>query len=59
MAGNRLAVLLAFLFLASAGFAQQNEVAVSFGVSLSPSVGVPALCAAENEVGMLESKRMP
>ncbi|MCU1221740.1 MAG: hypothetical protein JWN42_2937 [Candidatus Angelobacter sp.] len=42
MAGNRLAVLLAFLFLASAGFAQSNDVALSFGGTFSPGVtGLP------------------
>jgi hypothetical protein len=46
MTRSRFAVLLVFLCLAIAGFAQQNEVAVSFGVSLSPSVRGPALCEA-------------
>jgi hypothetical protein len=46
MTGSRFAVLPAFLFLSSAGFAQQNDVNVSFGVTLSPAVREPALCEA-------------
>jgi hypothetical protein len=39
---NHFAVLLVFLFLASAGFAQSNDVAVSFGGTFSPGVtGLP------------------
>jgi hypothetical protein len=42
MAGNRFAVLLVLLFLASAGFAQQNDVAVSFGATFTPGItGLP------------------
>lgn len=46
MAGNRLAVLLVFLFLASAGFAQSNDVAVSFGGTFSSGVSGLQFCEA-------------
>jgi hypothetical protein len=42
MIRSRFAVLLVFLFLASAVFAQSNDVAVSFGATFSPGVtGLP------------------
>lgn len=42
MTRSRFAVLLVFLFLASAGFAQQNDVAASFGVIFTPGItGLP------------------
>ena len=46
MAGNRFAVLLVLLFLASAVFAQSNDVAVSFGGTFSPGAEGPAICEA-------------
>jgi hypothetical protein len=46
MAGNRFAVLVVLLLLASTGFAQQNDVAVSFGGTFSPGVMGPAQCEA-------------
>ncbi|MGZ4842971.1 MAG: hypothetical protein ACXV5J_14555 [Candidatus Angelobacter sp.] len=46
MARSRFAVLLIFLFLASAGFAQQNDVAVSFGGTFSPGLTGLPICEA-------------
>jgi len=46
MIKSRFAVLLVFLFLASAGFAQSNDVAVSFGGTFSPGAEGPARCEA-------------
>jgi len=46
MAGNRFAVLLVSLFVASAAFAQSNDVAVSFGGAFSPGAEGPAQCEA-------------
>jgi hypothetical protein len=46
MVGNRFAVLLVFLFLASAGFAQANDVAVSFGGTFSSGVSGQQFCEA-------------
>lgn len=46
MAGNRFAVLVVLFLLASAGFAQQNDVAVSFGGTFSPGAEGPAQCEA-------------
>jgi len=46
MTGSRFAVLLVFLLVASAGFAQSNDVAVSFGGTFSPGAEGPALCEA-------------
>ena len=46
MVRNRLAVLLVFLFLASAGFAQSNDVAVSFGGTFSAGVSGLQFCEA-------------
>jgi hypothetical protein len=46
MSGNRFAVLLVLLVLASAAFAQSNDVAVSFGVTFSPGAEGPAQCEA-------------
>ena len=47
MIRSRFAVLLVSLFLASAGFAQSNDVAVSFGGTFSPGAEGPALCEAK------------
>jgi hypothetical protein len=42
MIRSRFAVLLVSLFLASAGFAQSNDIAVSFGGTFSPGLtGLP------------------
>lgn len=46
MIRSRFAVLLVSLFLASAGFAQSNDVAVSFGGTFAPGAEGPALCEA-------------
>ena len=46
MTGSRFAVLLVLLFLASAVFAQSNDVAVSFGGTFSPGAEGPAQCEA-------------
>jgi len=46
MTRSRFAVLLFFLFLASAGFAQSNDVALSFGGTFSPGAEGPAICEA-------------
>ena len=46
MTGNRFAVLLVFLLVATAGFAQSNDVAVSFGGTFSPGAEGPAQCEA-------------
>jgi hypothetical protein len=46
MVSNRFAVLLVFLLVASAGFAQSNDVAVSFGGTFSPGAEGPAQCEA-------------
>src|SRR5215467_2740495 len=46
MTSSRFAVLLVSLFLASAGFAQSNDVAVSFGGTFSPGAEGPAVCEA-------------
>ena len=44
MIRSRFAVLLVFLFLASAVFAQSNDIAVSFGGTFSPGAEGPAQC---------------
>ena len=46
MAGSRFAVLLVFLLVASAAFAQSNDVAVTFGGTFSPGAEGPAQCEA-------------
>jgi hypothetical protein len=46
MTRSRFAVLLVFLLVASAGFAQSNDVAVSFGGTFAPGAEGPALCEA-------------
>lgn len=46
MVRNRFAVLLVFLLVASAAFAQSNDVAVSFGATLSPGAEGSAICEA-------------
>lgn len=46
MVRSRFAVLLVFLLVASAGFAQSNDVAVSFGGTFSPGAEGPAQCEA-------------
>ena len=46
MIRSRFAVLLVFFFLASASFAQSNDVAVSFGGTFSPGAEGPAQCEA-------------
>jgi hypothetical protein len=46
MARSRFAVLLVFLLIASASFAQSNDVAVSFGGTFSPGAEGPAQCEA-------------
>lgn len=46
MTRNRFAVLLVFLLIASASFAQSNDVAVSFGGTFSPGAEGPAQCEA-------------
>lgn len=46
MIRSRFAVLLVSLFLASAGFAQSNDVAVSFGATFSPGAEGPVQCEA-------------
>jgi opacity protein-like surface antigen len=46
MTRNRFAVLLIFFFLASAAFAQSNDVAVTFGGTFSPGAEGPAQCEA-------------
>jgi hypothetical protein len=46
MARSRFAVLLVFLLMASAAFAQSNDVAVSFGGTFSPGAEGPAQCEA-------------
>jgi hypothetical protein len=46
MTRNRFAVVLVFLLLASASFAQSNDVAVSFGGTFSPGAEGPAQCEA-------------
>jgi len=46
MAGNRFAVLLVFLLIASVAFAQSNDVAVSFGGTFSVGAEGPAQCEA-------------
>jgi hypothetical protein len=46
MSGNRFAVAVVFLLIASAGFAQSNDVAVSFGGTFSPGVKGQAVCEA-------------
>jgi opacity protein-like surface antigen len=46
MTRSRFAVLLVVLFLASAVFAQSNDVAVSFGGTFSPGAEGPRLCEA-------------
>jgi hypothetical protein len=46
MTRSRFAVLLVFLSLACAGFAQSNDIAVSFGGTFSPGAEGPALCEA-------------
>jgi hypothetical protein len=46
MSGNRFAVTVVFLLIASAGFAQSNDVAVSFGGTFSPGVKGQAVCEA-------------
>jgi hypothetical protein len=46
MAGSRFAVLLVSLYLASVGSAQQNNLAVSFGATVSPSVTNLSACEA-------------
>src|SRR5438309_5771462 len=46
MTRSRFAVLLVFLLVASATFAQSNDVAVSFGGTFSPGAEGPAECEA-------------
>jgi hypothetical protein len=46
MVRSRFAVLLVFLFLASAGFAQSNDVALSFGGTFSPGLRGLPICEA-------------
>src|SRR6476646_188449 len=46
MIRSRFAVLLVFFSLACAGFAQSNDVAVSFGGTFSPGAEGPAICEA-------------
>lgn len=46
MTGSRFAVLLVLLFLASAVFAQSNDVAVSFGGTFSPGAEGSSVCEA-------------
>lgn len=46
MTGSRFAVLLVFLLVASAAFAQSNDVAVTFGGTFSPGAEGPAVCEA-------------
>jgi hypothetical protein len=46
MIGSRFAVLLVSIFLASAGFAQSNDLAVSFGGTFSPGAEGSAVCEA-------------
>ena len=46
MPRSRFAVLLVFLLIASASFAQSNDVAVSFGGTFSPGTEGPAQCEA-------------
>jgi hypothetical protein len=46
MVQNRFVVLAVFLMIASAVFAQQNDVAVSFGAIFSPGVSEPRVCEA-------------
>ncbi|HWF06520.1 MAG TPA: hypothetical protein VHA06_22715 [Candidatus Angelobacter sp.] len=46
MSGNRFAVAVVFLLVASSGFAQSNDVAVSFGGTFSPGVKGQAVCEA-------------
>lgn len=46
MTRSRFAVLLVFLLVASAGFAQSNDVAVSFGGTFAPGAEGSALCEA-------------
>ena len=46
MTSSRIAVMVVFLFLASAGFAQSNDVALSFGGTFAPGAEGPAVCEA-------------
>ena len=46
MIRSRFAVLLVSIFLASAAFAQSNDVAVTFGGTFSPGAEGPAVCEA-------------
>jgi hypothetical protein len=46
MSANRLAAAVVFLLIASAGFAQGNDVAVSVGGTFSPGVKGQAVCEA-------------
>jgi hypothetical protein len=46
MSGNRFVVAVVFLLVASAGFAQSNDLAVSFGGTFSPGLKGQAVCEA-------------
>lgn len=53
MVRNRFAFLIGFLFLATGAFAQQNDVAITFGTTFSPGINTASAIAVTCPVGVV------